>query len=154
LPELFAKDYKLNVAQGKYLENVDKATWDIIFDTHSLVEPLLAADKKLRTATAENKMYVTDSAGNVVKNKYGGVLYSDEYAAKLHTDLNGMVEQQMKKAITATASFWYTAWVNAGKPDLSTLDAAELTKRNNKTLKKDLKTFEKGNLFGLSNEKE
>ncbi|MDI5950969.1 zinc dependent phospholipase C family protein [Flavobacterium yafengii] len=154
LPELFAKDYKLNVAQGKYLENVDKATWDIIFDTHSLVEPLLATDKKLRTATAENKMYVTDAARNVVKNKYGGTLYTDEYAAKLHTDLNGMVEQQMKKAITATASFWYTAWVNAGKPDLSTLDAAELTKRNSKTLKKDLKTFEKGNLFGLTNEKE
>lgn len=154
LPELFAKDYKLNVAQGKYLENVDKATWDIIFDTHSLVEPLLATDKKLRNATAENKMYVTDAAGNVVKNKYGGTLYSDEYATKLHTDLNGMVEQQMKKAITATASFWYTAWVNAGKPDLSTLDASELTKRNSKTLKKDLKTFEKGNLFGLTNEKE
>ncbi|MFV8269422.1 zinc dependent phospholipase C family protein [Flavobacterium sp. GT2N3] len=154
LPELFAKNYNLNVAQGKYLEDVDKATWDIIFDTHSLVEPLLATDKKLRIATTENKMYVTDAAGNVVKNKYGGMLYSDEYAAKLHTDLNGMVEQQMKKAITATASFWYTAWVNAGKPDLSTLDAAELTKRNNKNLKKDLKIFEKGNLFGLINEKE
>ncbi|MDI6034295.1 zinc dependent phospholipase C family protein [Flavobacterium sp. LB2P84] len=154
LPELFAKDYKLNVAQGKYLENVDKATWDIIFDTHSLVEPLLATDKKLRTATAENKMYVTDATGNIVKNKYGGMLYSDEYAGKFHTQLNGMVEKQMKKAITVTASFWYTAWVNAGKPDLSTLDATELTKRNSKTLKKDLKTFEKGNLFGLTNEKE
>jgi hypothetical protein len=65
-----------------------------------------------------------------------------------------MVEKQMKKAITATASFWYTAWVNAGKPDLSNLDAAELTKRNSKTLKKDLKTFEKGNLFGLTSERE
>jgi hypothetical protein len=118
------------------------------------VEPLLATDRKLRNATAENKMYVTDATGNVVKNKYGGMLYSDEYAAKLHTDLNGMVEKQMKKAITATASFWYTAWVNAGKPDLSNLDAAELTKRNSKTLKKDLKTFEKGNLFGLTSERE
>ena len=154
LPELFAKNYNLNVAQGKYIEDVDTATWDIIFDTHRLVEPLLAADKNLRIATAENKMYVKDAAGIVVKNKYGGIIYSDEYAAKLHTNLNGMVEQQMKKAITATASFWYTAWVNAGKPDLSTLDAAELTKRNNKNLKKDLKIFEKGNLFGLIQEKE
>jgi hypothetical protein len=33
------------------------------------------------------------------------------------TPLNGMVESQMEKA--ATAQFWYTAWVNAGKPDLS-----------------------------------
>lgn len=79
----------------------------------------MAADKKLRIATAENKMYVVDDAGNIVKNKYNGMLYSDEYAGKFHTELNGMVEKQMKKAITATASFWYTAWVNAGKPDLS-----------------------------------
>ncbi|CAM4028247.1 zinc dependent phospholipase C family protein [Flavobacterium sinopsychrotolerans] len=154
LPELFAKDYKFNVPQGVYLENVEKATWDMIFDTHSLVEPLLAIDKKLRTATPENKIFVTDASGVIVKNKYGGTMYSDEYAKQLHADMNGMVQQQMRKAITVTASFWYTAWVNAGKPDLSGLDAAELTKRNNKTLKKDLKTFEKGNLFGLSNEKE
>jgi hypothetical protein len=39
------KVYKFNVPQGVYLENVEKATWDLIFDTHSLVEPLLAIDK-------------------------------------------------------------------------------------------------------------
>ncbi|MFV8343250.1 zinc dependent phospholipase C family protein [Flavobacterium sp. XS2P39] len=154
LPELFVKDYKLNATEGKYIENVDQATWDIIFDTHSLVEPLLAADKKLRIGTSENKMYVTDAAGNIVKNKYNGLLYSDQYAGKFHVELNGMVEKQMKKAITATASFWYTAWVNAGKPDLSTLDAKELTKRNKKGLKQDSKLFKKGKLFGLVNDKE
>ncbi|MFV5684640.1 zinc dependent phospholipase C family protein [Flavobacterium sp. GB2R13] len=154
LPELFVKNYKLNADEGKYIENVDQATWDIIFDTHSLVAPLLAADKKLRTSTPENKMYVVDEAGNIVKNKYNGVLYSDEYATKFHQELNGMVESQMKKAITATASFWYTAWVNAGKPDLSTLDTEALTKRNKKSLKQDSKLFKKGSLFGLVNDKE
>lgn len=136
LPELFAKDYKFNVPQGVYLENVEKATWDLINDTHSLVEPLLAIDKKLRTATPQNKIFVTDAAGVIVKNKYGGTMYSDEYAKQLHADMNGMVEKQMRKAITVTASFWYTAWVNAGKPDLSNLDTPELTKRNSKLLKK------------------
>lgn len=154
LPELFVKDYKLNVASAHYIDNVEKASWDIIFDTHSLVEPLLAADKSLRTVTPENKMYVVDDAGNIVKNKYGGMLFSDEYATKFHVALNGMVEKQMKKAITATASFWYTAWVNAGKPDLSNLDAAELTAYNKKGLKRDLKLWKKGVLFGLESEKE
>ena len=154
LPELFAKDYKFNVPQGVYLENVEKATWDMIFDTHSLVEPLLAIDKKLRTATPENKIFVTDASGEIQKNKYGGTMYSDEYAKQLHADMNGMVQQQMRKAITVTASFWYTAWVNAGKPDLSGLDTPALTKRNSKLLKKDMKTYAKGNLFGLTSEKE
>ena len=154
LPELFAKDYKFNVPQGVYLENVEKATWDLIFDTHSLVEPLLAFDKKLRIATPENKIFVTDANGEVAKNKYGGTMYSDEYSKQLHADMNGMVEKQMRKAITVTASFWYTAWVNAGKPDLSGLDTPELTKRNSKLLKKDMKTYLKGDLFGLTSDKE
>ncbi|MFV8465248.1 zinc dependent phospholipase C family protein [Flavobacterium sp. LB1P62] len=154
LPELFVKNYKLNADEGKYIENVDQAAWGIIFDTHSLVAPLLAADKKLRTTIPESKMYVVDEAGTIVKNKYNGVLYSDDYATKFHQELNGMVENQMKKAITATASFWYTAWVNAGKPDLSTLDSEALTKRNKKGLKQDSKLFKKGFLFGLVNDKE
>jgi hypothetical protein len=154
LPELFVKNYKLNADEGKYIENVDQATWDIIFDTHNLVAPLLAADKKLRTNTPENKMYVLDSAGNILKNKYNGVVYSDDYATKFHQELNGMVENQMKKAITATASFWYTAWVNAGKPDLSNLDTETLTKRNKKGLKQDSKLFKNGLLFGLVNDKD
>jgi hypothetical protein len=59
---------------------------------------------KLRTATPENKICY-DAAGEIVKNKYGGTLYSDEYAKQLHADMNGMVEKQMRKAITVTASF-------------------------------------------------
>jgi hypothetical protein len=154
LPELFAKDYKFHVEEAKYIDDVNQATWDIMDDTHSLVAPLLAADKKLRTATPEDKIFVMDEAGNVKKNRYNGVIYSDEYARQFHTELNGMVEKQMKKAIALTASFWYTAWVNAGKPDLSELDAAALTKRNKKALNNDLRLWKKGDLFGLISEKE
>lgn len=152
LPELFVKNYKLNVPQAHHYEDVHKAIWDMIYDTHTLVEPLLAVDKKLRTATPENKVFVVDAVGKVVKNKYNSAKFSDEYAEKLHTELNGMVEKQMKKAIEATASFWYTAWVNAGKPDLSDLDAKEVTKRNSKALKQDLKLFQQGDLFGMKNQ--
>jgi S1/P1 Nuclease len=154
LPGLFASDYKLYVEEAKYIDNIDKATWDIIFDTHSLVEPLLAADKQLRTSIPENVMYEIDATGNFVKNKYNNTIYSKEYAQKLHVALNGMVENQMKKAISATSSFWYTAWINAGRPDLSKLDSKEVTKRNAKYLKQDFKLWQKGNLFGLETEKE
>ncbi len=152
LPELFAKNYKLNVPEAHYYEDVHKATWDMIKDTHSLVQPLLEVDKKLRTATPENKVFEVDAEGKIVKTKYNSAKFSDEYASKLHADLNGMVESQMKKAITATASFWYTAWVNAGKPDLSDLDATSVTQRNYQSLQDDLKMFQKGNLFGMKNQ--
>lgn len=152
LPELFVKNYRLNVPQAQYYEDVHKATWDMINDTHSLVQPLLDVDKKLRTTTPENETFKLDADGKVLKSKYNTAIFSDEYAKKLHKELNGMVENQMKKAIAATASFWYTAWVNAGKPDLSDLDAFELTQRNNQALKDDARLFQQGNLFGMKNQ--
>jgi len=152
LPELFAKNYKLNVPQAQYYEDVHKAIWSMINDTHSLAQPLLDIDKKLRTTTPENQVYKMDAEGKVLKSKYNSAVFSDEYAKKLHEQLNGMVENQMKKAITATASFWYTAWVNAGKPDLSDLDSPAVTQRNNQALKDDLKLFQSGNLFGMKNQ--
>ena len=35
-----------------------------------------------------------------------------------HEKLNGMVERRMRAAILMVASVWYTAWVDAGQPDL------------------------------------
>jgi len=152
LPELFAKNYKLNVPKAHYYEDVHKATWDMINDTHSLAQPLLDIDKKLRTATPENEVFKMDAEGKVLKSKYNTAVFSDEYAKKLHKDLNGMVEKQMRKAIEATASFWFTAWVNAGQPDLSDLDASAVTQRNNQALKDDLKLYQNGDLFGMQNQ--
>ena len=35
--------------------------------------------------------------------------------------MNGMVERRLRAAILAVGSVWYTAWVDAGQPDLSKL---------------------------------
>lgn len=32
-----------------------------------------------------------------------------------------MIERRMRQSIFAVASFWYTAWVDAGQPDLRNL---------------------------------
>jgi hypothetical protein len=99
-------------------------------------------------------MFVKDSTGSPAKNKFSQNIYSIEYAAKYHESLNGMVERQMRLAIAATGNFWYTAWVNAGKPDLNSLDPEELTKRNSKHYKSDLRRWKKGKVFGLKTSKE
>lgn len=49
-----------------------------------------------------------------------------------------MVERRMRQSIYAVASLWYTAWVNAGKPDLTKLTNKEFTPD-------DLKEFEELN---------
>ena len=123
-------------------------------ESHRLIDTILLKDRELKAKFAEDKIYKKDASGKIIKNKYGAQIFTDEYATQLHTSLNGMVEKQMRASIIATANYWYTAWVNAGKPDLSDLDPSELTKRNAKPLEDELQLWKKGKLFGIESEKE
>jgi hypothetical protein len=153
LPELFGKDYHYNVSEAKMVDDVPGAFRKIILHSHQLKDTLLSVDKELRKKFGD-KTYKTDADGKPMKNKFGALLFSDEYADAFHKALNGMVERQMRASIQATSDFWYTAWVNAGKPDLSGLDPAELTESNSKQLEKELKLWKSGKLFGVESEKE
>jgi hypothetical protein len=154
LPELFGNTYNYNVPEAKYIADVQKEILSIIQHSHSLVDTLLLKDKKLSEGLSLDKIYVTDSKGFIIKNKFNQQIHTKEYAKRYHDALNGMVESQMKAAITATTNFWYTAWVNAGKPDLSDLDPSSLTSRNAEQMKAELALFKSGKLFGIESEKE
>jgi hypothetical protein len=154
LPELFGKDYNYHTEEAKYIEDVNKEIWKIIFTSHKLKDTLLFIDAELKKNTPEYKLYKIDAEGKVMKSKYGQAIFSDEYEKQFHAALKGMVEKQMRASIAAVADFWYTAWVNAGKPDLSGLDPVELTKQNSKPMKKEIKLWKNGKLFGVESEKE
>ena len=154
IPETYGKNYNFHTEEAKYIENIEEATWAIITDSHSLVQPLLLADKKIRDLYSGDTMYEKDEKGNPLKNKFHALIYSPEYVIQLDEALDGMVEKQMRKAIVATSSFWYTAWVNAGKPNLNDLDSKKQTNRNKKNLNQDLKLWKKGKLFSIESEKE
>ena len=64
--------------------------------------------------------------------------YSSAYSKAYNEKLKGMVERRMRQSIYAVASFWYTAWVNAGQPDLTKLSHKEFSPE-------ELKEFEKLN---------
>jgi len=146
LPETFGEGYNLYTGEAKYIADLGRETWAIIDSSHRLVEKVLSVDKELSAAMPREKVYVMDSAGRVVYNQYGDVVHTKEYAKEFHRRLGGMVEQQLRGAIAELSAFWYTAWVNAGKPDLSELDPAELTERNKKDMEQDLRRFQKGRL--------
>ncbi|HEY4151330.1 MAG TPA: hypothetical protein VGM41_20470, partial [Chitinophagaceae bacterium] len=154
LPEMFGDSYNFYTGNAIYIPDVHNEIRRIIVHTHSLIEPLLAAEKTARASLPEDKLYEKDASGNLRKNAYGQTYRSKEYATAFHQALNGMVEQQLRLSIADVANFWYTAWVNAGRPDLNSLDPEALTKRNNKYYKKDYKTWQKGGLFGLKVDKE
>ncbi len=154
LPELFGKNYNLNTGQAQYLPNVEQAVWSALDSSYRLVNVLLNTEQKMKKDNPEDKQYALDANGITKKNKFNQPVHTYEYAHVYHELLNGMVEKQMRKAIRLTADLWYTAWVNAGKPDLTDLDPEYVTERNKAAYKEDMKALQKGKVRGCKSDKE
>jgi hypothetical protein len=67
--------------------------------------------------------------------------------------MQGMVQERMNESIVAVGSFWYSAWVNAGQPDLDRFEQREVSDSLKAVLKAEeelWKAREKG--FGRDHE--
>ncbi len=150
IPELFGDNYNFKIDKATYIEDVSVETWGIIKNSHLLVNTLLLVDKTTKANFDPQKLYKKDEKGNFILNKYKQKIQSNEYADAFHKALNGMVENQMRHSIKDISNFWYTAWVNGGKPNLYDLDSKFSTQSNAKRMRYETKLLEKkGRLFGL-----
>ena len=154
LPELFGKNYHLYVHDVHYITDIKKTTWDMIDSSHELVNTMLRIESKMKKDNPDDKQYVMGPDGKPVNNKFGSPVHAYEYAHVYHELLNGMVEKQIRSSIEKVADFWYTAWVNAGKPNLDDLDPDSMTERNKAVYKEDMKAFKTGKIKGLRSDKE
>ncbi|NQX92584.1 MAG: hypothetical protein HRT74_10760, partial [Flavobacteriales bacterium] len=117
LPELFSEDYNFFTGKAKYVEDPLDFTWNFVEDSHFALDSVLGFEKELTEEFPEDKKYAYVERGRVIINTY-----SEEFSDAYHSKLNGQVERRMRQSIIDIGSLWYTAWVNAGQPDLSKLD--------------------------------
>ncbi len=142
LPELFAQSYKLNAKRAQHLADPEKQIWKVVRHTYSLLPQTLAYEEEAsKNFTKETKFDQVERYGKM--RQY----YSDAFAKAYQEKLGSMVEQQMSAAAQEVANFWYTAWVDGGKPDMEKLMYEQLTKSEKKQLKLEKKAFKKGQLF-------
>jgi len=130
IPELFAdKQYDYFVGKAEYISDPKSYFWEVVLESHSLVDSVLSIEKRLSKTFPEDKQYCYEERlGRTIRT------YCKEYAAAYQSRLAGMVEDRMRKTILSIGSCWYTAWVDAGQPDLRFVDgyqptAAELRER-------------------------
>lgn len=114
IPELKSEGYDYWVGRAKYVEKpIDKA-WSTVKASHAAVDSVLKFEAELNSKYDPDKKYSFENRGNTLVK-----VYSVEYTEDYNKMLNGMVERRMRDAIITAGSLWYTAWVNAGKPDLN-----------------------------------
>lgn len=115
IPELFAEDeYDFFVGPAHLIDDVNDYFWSVIRESHSLVSRVLEEEKKVRERIREDRQYCfEDRNGRIVR------LPCRSYAWKYQSAMKGMVEKRMRASIAAIGSIWYTAWAEAGSPDMS-----------------------------------
>ncbi|MBN8672592.1 MAG: S1/P1 Nuclease [Chitinophagales bacterium] len=134
IPELLAeKEWDLFIGKAEYIKNPADYIWKRVLESAAAADTVLKYEKELsRQFPADQKFAFEDRNGVTIRQ------YSSAYSLKYDALLKGMIERRMRQSIYTVASFWYTAWVNAGQPDLGKLSNKEFTPE-------DLQEFEKLN---------
>jgi hypothetical protein len=112
IPDRYGKDYSFNgIGKAFYIKDPVEHALKILTHSYSLLNKVFRSDSIAKEGIPKDELYKVEVRDG--KKEY---IYSDEYYKKFNDQLNGMDESQMREATRAVASYWYTAWVNAGKP--------------------------------------
>jgi hypothetical protein len=135
VPELLAeKEFDFMIGKAGFIADVPGFIWKRVLESGAASDTVLKAEAQLTKVFPTDKKYAFEErSGKVVRQ------YSSEFTRSYNRVINNMIERRMRQAIEAVASFWYTAWVNAGQPDLKHLNSAAFTEE-------DLEEFEKLNV--------
>lgn len=135
LPELFFNEYDFFVGPARHINNVQLAVWETIAKTNQALDSVLRFEKELSVKMPTRKFNFETKGKQTVK------VFSYEYAQRYHQMLNGMVERQFRASVKMTGDLWYTAWVDAGQPNLKELINYQPTEQELAQRREELKKW-------------
>jgi len=140
VPELLAeKHFDFFIGKAGYIKNPGEFIWARVLESAKASDSVLQIERELTNEFPADQKFSFEERNNVVIRQY-----SSAFTIAFNNRMDGMIERRMRQSISSIASFWYTAWVNAGQPDLKGLVKQHFSER-------DLKEFEELNLKWNSN---
>ncbi len=140
LYELFEPNYDFFTGRASYLPNVSETIWERFAQSFAALDSVLIFEK-LAGLKHPNKYSLQSNGRTNVK------VYNEAFCIYYNHLLNGMIERRARASINLIGSLWYTAWVDAGQPDLSNLKEEPLkTENNDETLIQTL--FQNSRIIG------
>jgi hypothetical protein len=117
VPELLAeKQWDFMIGKAQYIKDPGAYIWDRVLESAKASDSVLTFEKELTKQFGDDQKYSFEERnGKLVRQ------YSTAFTLAFNKKLDGMIERRMRLSISSVASFWYTAWVNAGQPDLKSL---------------------------------
>ncbi len=144
IPELLGDtEFDYFVGKAEYVENIRDFFWKIVLKSHSLKDKVLEAERKVSNRLRDDEKYEFIERNGIVTR-----VQSEKYTRAFNAEMNGMVEMRMRDAIKALGDIWYTAWIDAGQPDLKNFGKVNWTKEEKEKMKKLNEAQKKGHLMG------
>ena len=118
IPELFAdKAYDNFVGVAEYIRDPQAYYWKMVLESNSLVDSVLLIEKRLKQSLPQDQQFCYEERlGVTIRTQ------CTAFAQAYQEALRGMIESRWRASIQAVSSAWYSAWVDAGKPDLRKLN--------------------------------
>jgi hypothetical protein len=119
LPELFIDTYQLtpgidcNLPAARYIADPQLCLWNATFDSHQAVDSVLYFEAMLSHELGRASTHAYVERGRTHQR-----MRTFEFASQYHQALSGQVERRMQQSIYTVSSLWYSAWVDAGQPDM------------------------------------
>jgi hypothetical protein len=145
LPELFNDDYDFFVGKAVYVEDPLALAWLTVAESFAAKDSVLLFEAELNNQYPSDKKYSFENRGASLMR-----VYSEEYSREYNLMLDGMVERRMRKAIITVGSLWFTAWVNAGQPDLDQYKAKKISPITEQELAEQEIMFQNDKIKGRS----
>jgi hypothetical protein len=142
VPELLAeKEFDFFIGKAEYIKNPGEFIWARVLESAKASDSVLLLERELTKEFSDDQKYSFEQRNGVVIRQY-----SSAFTIAFNKKLDGMVERRMRQSIYAISSFWYTAWINAGQPDLKGLVSQKFSE-------KEVQEFEELNSKWKSSEK-
>ena len=150
IPELLAeKEWDFFVHKADYISDPDDFIWKRVLESGRQADTVLQNEKALSNHFPADQQWAFETRnGRLVRQ------YSSAYTIAYDRQLRGMVERRMRQSVYAVASFWYTAWVNAGQPDLSGLSRQNSSRTDSLEFNQLNTAWRKGAVPGMDREQE
>ncbi len=143
VPEQFGENYDFFLGKARFVESPINMAWDVVYASHMAVDSVLTFEAQLNASTPGDRKYAYEQRGNTTVRTY-----SSEYTLAYSNMLNGMVERRMREATIMVGSIWYTAWVNAGQPDMTKLESKEVSDSLRKVMEQEEYLWQNGKQKG------
>jgi len=122
VPELLSENYDYWLGKAQYVDNISDRAWKTVEQSFAAKDSVLNFEAQLTSQFGGDQKYALEQRNGVTVRTY-----SEAFTRAYDKKLNGMVERRMRLSIITVGSMWYTAWVNAGQPNLDRLESKELS---------------------------